>query len=158
MTGILKRSAYELAIRKSGAYRYGKYAPHLRHKNKYCRPPCQSRNPCGFPFLTRLPRIYRHSLGQGRQMAAVAPFPPQRNPDVICPDCVVTETVSAFSALPCFAISLQMGSPTGKYPVLYRETPPAPFCRLRQSPASLSIKKFSAALFRRSGSFHIPFP
>lgn len=158
MTGILKRSAYELAIRKSGAYRYGKYVPHLRHRNKYCRLPCQSRKPCGFPFLTRLPRIYRHSPGQSRLMAAAAPSPSQRSPDKLHPGCVVTETVSAFSALLCFAISLQMGSPTGKYPVFYRETPPAPFCRLRQSPASLSIKKFSAALFRRSGSFHIPFP
>lgn len=111
-----------------------------------------------FPVPDKAPRIYRHSLRQGRQMAAAAPSPSQRNPDVICPNCVVTETVSAFPALLCFAISLQMGFPTGKYPVPHRETPPAPFCRLRQSPASLSIKTFFYSPFPAVRIFSYSFP
>ena len=91
-------------------------------------------------------------------MAATAPSPSQRSPDKLHPGCIVTETVSAFPALLCFAISLQMGFPTGKYPVLYRETPPAPFCRLRQSPASLSIKTFFCNPFPAVRFFSYSFP
>ena len=91
-------------------------------------------------------------------MAAAAPSPSQRSPDKSHPGCIVTETVSAFSALLCFAISLQMGSPTGKYPVFYRETPPAPFCRLRQSPASLFIKTFFYSPFPAVRIFSYSFP
>ena len=91
-------------------------------------------------------------------MAAAAPSSSQRSPDKLHPGCIVTETVSAFSALLCFAISLQMDFPTGKYPVLYRETPPAPFCRLRQSPASLSIKTFFYSPFPAVRIFSCSFP
>lgn len=45
IAGILKRSAYELAIRKSGAYKYGKYVPRLQHKINIAALPASPGNP-----------------------------------------------------------------------------------------------------------------
>ena len=107
IAGILKRSAYELAIRKSGAYKYGKYAPRLQHKINTAALPARNGNPVASRSWQGSPGYTAAVLGQNRHLAAAAPSPSQHSPNKLHPGCIVTETVSTFPALLYLVISLR---------------------------------------------------